>query len=96
MTTRRLRSHLCRRARADVPKCRPFKDLSVQSSGVLFLIDSNIAIASDPLSHKLEPVAESAMQFLRLATTHHMTFALTRVRGPTSRGSVTRRSVRLG
>jgi len=43
----------------------------VQSSGVLFLIDSNIAIASDPLSHKLEPVAESAMQFLRLATTHH-------------------------
>jgi len=38
---------------------------------VLFLIDSNIAIASDPLSHKLEAGAESAMQFMRLATTHH-------------------------
>jgi GNAT superfamily N-acetyltransferase len=40
-------------------------------SGVLFLIDSNIAIASDPLSHKLEAGAESAIEFMRLATTHH-------------------------
>lgn len=45
--------------------------LTVHSSGVLFLIDSNIAIASDPLSHKLETGAESAVQFMRLATTHH-------------------------
>lgn len=38
---------------------------------VLFLIDSNIAIASDPLSHHLEPGAEHALQFLRLVSTHH-------------------------
>lgn len=38
---------------------------------MLFLIDSNIAIASDPLGTKLEAGAESAMQFLRLANTHH-------------------------
>src|SRR4051812_14172050 len=40
-------------------------------SSVLFLIDSNIAIASDPLSHNLEAGAESAVQFMRLATTYH-------------------------
>lgn len=38
---------------------------------MLFLIDSNIAIASDPLGVRLEAGAESALQFLRLATTHH-------------------------
>jgi GNAT superfamily N-acetyltransferase len=43
----------------------------VQSSCVLFLIDSNVAIASDPLSHELEADAASAMQFMRLANTHH-------------------------
>jgi len=38
---------------------------------VLFLIDSNIAIASDPLGHDLEAGAEAALRFLRLASTHH-------------------------
>lgn len=38
---------------------------------MLFLIDSNIAIASDPLGHELEAGAEAALRFLRLATTHH-------------------------
>jgi GNAT superfamily N-acetyltransferase len=45
--------------------------LSGHSVSVLFLIDSNIAITSDPLSHELEAGAESALQFLRLVTTHH-------------------------
>lgn len=44
---------------------------SGQSVSVLFLLDSNIAITSDPLSHKLEAGAESALQFFRLANTHH-------------------------
>ncbi|WP_028474540.1 GNAT family N-acetyltransferase [Nocardioides alkalitolerans] len=38
---------------------------------MLFLIDSNIAITSDPMSHELEAGAESAMQFMRLTATHH-------------------------
>lgn len=38
---------------------------------MLFLIDSNIAIASDPLSHQLEPGAEHALRFLRLVSIHH-------------------------
>lgn len=38
---------------------------------MLFLIDSNIAITSDPLSHVLEASAESAMQFMQLTATHH-------------------------
>lgn len=46
-------------------------DVSGQAVIVLFLIDSNIAIASDPLGVRLEAGAESALQFLRLATTHH-------------------------
>lgn len=38
---------------------------------VLFLIDSNIAITSDPMSHELEAGAESAMQFMRMSAAHH-------------------------
>jgi hypothetical protein len=38
---------------------------------VLFLIDSNIAIASDPLSHPLEPGASAILDFLRRAGFHH-------------------------
>ncbi|MBM9458448.1 hypothetical protein JK386_00860 [Nocardioides sp. zg-536] len=38
---------------------------------MLFLIDSNIAIASDPLRPALEPGAEPVLQFMRLAATHH-------------------------
>lgn len=38
---------------------------------MLFLIDSNITIASDPLGYHLEAGAESALQFLKLAVTHH-------------------------
>jgi GNAT superfamily N-acetyltransferase len=38
---------------------------------VLFLIDSNIAIACDPLGLDLEPGADLAMRFYRLATTKH-------------------------
>lgn len=38
---------------------------------MLFLIDSNIAIAGDPLSHQLEPDARAALEFFRLAHTHH-------------------------
>ncbi|GAA1549208.1 hypothetical protein [Nocardioides humi] len=38
---------------------------------MLFLIDSNVAITSDPLTHELEAGAEFAMEFMRLATTHH-------------------------
>lgn len=38
---------------------------------MLFLLDSNIAIKSDPLSAAVEPDAALAMEFHRLATTHH-------------------------
>jgi hypothetical protein len=38
---------------------------------VLFLIDSNIAIAADPLSHDLEPGAKAVIHFIRLATPNH-------------------------
>ncbi len=38
---------------------------------VLFLIDSNIAITSDPMTHELEAGAASAMQFMRLTAAHH-------------------------
>lgn len=38
---------------------------------MLFLLDSNIAIKSDPLSTSVEPDAELAMEFHRLATTQH-------------------------
>lgn len=38
---------------------------------MLFLIDSNVAITSDPMTHKLEAGAESAMQFMRLTAAHH-------------------------
>ena len=38
---------------------------------MLFLIDSNIAIASDPLSHPLEPGASAILDFLRRAALHH-------------------------
>jgi GNAT superfamily N-acetyltransferase len=38
---------------------------------VLFLIDTNIAIASDPLSVQLESGAEQTIEFLRLASLHH-------------------------
>jgi len=54
-----------------VGECCPFGSLAGHSSSVLFLIDSNVAIASDPLSHELEAGAESAMQFLRLTAVHH-------------------------
>lgn len=39
--------------------------------GMLFLLDSNIAIKSDPLSTAVELDAALAMEFHRLATTHH-------------------------
>jgi len=38
---------------------------------VLFLLDSNVAIASDPLGTDLEAGAESVLLFLRLAMTNH-------------------------
>ncbi|MEV5000612.1 hypothetical protein [Nocardioides sp. LML1-1-1.1] len=38
---------------------------------MLFLLDSNIAIKSDPLSAAVEPDAALAMEFHRLATTHN-------------------------
>ena len=38
---------------------------------MLFLIDTNIAIASDPLSVDLEPGTQRVMEFLRLASRHH-------------------------
>lgn len=38
---------------------------------MLFLLDSNIAIKSDPLSTAVESDAALAMEFHRLATTHH-------------------------
>jgi GNAT superfamily N-acetyltransferase len=38
---------------------------------VLFLIDSNVSIASDPLSPVLEPGADAVLQFLRLVSKHH-------------------------
>lgn len=38
---------------------------------MLFLIDSNIAIASEPLGVALEPGAESVIEFLSMASLHH-------------------------
>jgi len=38
---------------------------------MLFLIDSNIAIASEPLGVSLEAGAQSAIEFLELASRHH-------------------------
>lgn len=38
---------------------------------MLFLIDTNIAIAGDPLGVKLEAGAEQVIEFLRLASGHH-------------------------